>query len=90
MVLIGKTCHKLYTQGPCENGEWLVARRVPRSRDGEFWGELNLSRGRCECRPGYQKTSELEIDNLVTKSKCLPPAVGLAKFLNDKARSLKF
>lgn len=89
MVLINKMCYKLYTQGPCEDGEWLVTRRVPRSRDGDFW-ERNFPKARCECRPGYKKTSELEITNLITTSKCLAPAVGLAKFLNDNARSLKF
>lgn len=80
MVLMDNTCHKLYTQGPCEDGEWLVARRAPR---GEFWDrKRKLPRGRCECRPNYKK---VDADNLVTRTKCLAPAVGLAKFLNDEA-----
>jgi hypothetical protein len=89
MVLVNRTCYRLYTQGPCAQGEWLVARRMPKGL--ELWRDKRpTSRARCECRPGYTKTNELENNSLLNPGKCQPPAVGLAKFLNERVKSLGY
>lgn len=95
MVSIKKTCYKLYTQGPCTAGEWLVAQRTP--RNSRLWrqGESRL-KARCECRPGYKRIvqsssealEELDSNNLISLNNCQPPAVTLAKFLNDNIKSI--
>ncbi|XP_043267613.1 multiple epidermal growth factor-like domains protein 10 isoform X2 [Venturia canescens] len=95
MVVINKTCYKLYTQGPCTTGEWLVARRT--SRD-DLWKprEPNKSKARCECRPGYKRISDssepndVESNVLSSGGNCQPPAVGLARFLNARIKSINF
>lgn len=94
MVVINKTCYKLYTQGPCTAGEWLVARRLPKPI---LWkNEEPEPRARCECRPGYKRitesleASELESNSLLSPGGCQPPAVSLAKFLNENAKSINF
>lgn len=91
MVEINKSCYKLYTQGPCTSGEWLVARRMPKQ---SLWqSEESESRSRCECRPGYKRItesleiSELESNSLLSPGGCQPPAVSLAKFLNERMKS---
>lgn len=99
MVLMNdRVCYKLYTKGPCDEGEWLVARRVPKTEESFFWTINNeklqrqLPKARCECKPGYTRTNaeEIESNNLLIFGKCQPPAVGIAKFLNDNVRSVKF
>ncbi|XP_014218993.1 uncharacterized protein LOC106647209 isoform X2 [Copidosoma floridanum] len=87
------TCYKLYTRGPCEEGEWLVARRTPRVAElAEGVGSDVLPKARCECRPGYTRTNELESNGLLTtvSGKCQAPIVGIAKFLNENARAARF
>ncbi|XP_011495237.1 PREDICTED: uncharacterized protein LOC105360135 [Ceratosolen solmsi marchali] len=87
MVLINRTCYRLYTRGPCAQGEWLVAQRMPKGID--LWlDKTPLPKARCECRPGYTKTNELESNSLLNPSKCQSPTVGLAKFLNERAKSI--
>ncbi|XP_011297071.1 uncharacterized protein [Fopius arisanus] len=88
MFLINGTCYKLYTQGPCGQGEWLVARRRPRIN--EMWErEKSINKVKCECRPGYIRTSDnyqsrdIETNNLSSSGECQPPAVRVAKFLNE-------
>ncbi|XP_017893028.1 uncharacterized protein LOC108632765 [Ceratina calcarata] len=90
MVEINKTCYKLYTQGPCTSGEWLVAKRLP--KQGLWKTQGSESRARCECRPGYKRIAmtELESNNLLSPSGCQPPAVSLAKFLNERPKAINF
>lgn len=95
MVLMNRTCYKLYAQGPCAEGEWLVARRQPRGDDdgGSSWKDEKppLPRARCECRPGYSRVSDVESNNvMVGGGKCQAPAVGLAKFLNENVKARNF
>ncbi|XP_015111656.1 uncharacterized protein LOC107037550 [Diachasma alloeum] len=99
MFLINKTCYKLYTQGPCGQGEWLVARRRPKIDDNTWKREDSINKVRCECRPGYTRTSEhpsdsyhppdIETNVLSSLGECQPPAVRLAKFLNDKIKVIR-
>lgn len=91
MVMINRTCYKLYTQGPCTAGEWLVAQRTSKSR---LWQEEEARpKARCECRPGYKRITgsaevfeELESNSLISPNGCQPPAVSLAKFLNENVK----
>lgn len=92
MVMINKICYKLYTQGPCTAGEWLVAQRTPKSR---LWQKESRSKARCECRPGYKRIvessealEELESNALISPNGCQPPTVSLAKFLNENIKSI--
>ena len=62
-----------------------------------LWKNEELeSKARCECRPGYKritdtfKISELESNSLLSLGGCQPPTVSLAKFLNEKAKSINF
>ena len=86
MVLMDRICYKLYTQGPCSDGEWLVARRQPKGLN--FWFDevvtTNLPKAKCECKPGYSRINEVESNNLLSSAKCQPPSVGIAKFLNEQ------
>ncbi|XP_014476201.1 PREDICTED: uncharacterized protein LOC106745260 [Dinoponera quadriceps] len=92
MVMINRVCYKLYTQGPCTAGEWLVAQRTSRSR---LWREdESRPKARCECRPGYKRIAdstealeELESNSLISPNGCQPPAVSLAKFLNENVKT---
>ncbi|XP_020277548.1 multiple epidermal growth factor-like domains protein 10 isoform X1 [Pseudomyrmex gracilis] len=95
MVMINRICYKLYTQGPCSAGEWLVAQRMPRSLSLWQDGEPRKPKARCECRPGYKRIVEtsneaadelLESNSLISSNGCQPPAVSLAKFLNDNVK----
>lgn len=93
MFAIKKQCYKLYTQGPCGQGEWLVAKRQRRNDDNSNWEIVkNDKKVRCECRPGYTRIisddfeSGVETNSLSGLGECQPPAVGLAKFLNDKIK----
>ena len=90
-VLVNRTCHRLYTQGPCADGEWLVARRTPKGGEEGLWRDRpSLSRARCVCRPGYTRTTELEDNSLLLPARCQPPAVGIARFLNENVRAGNF
>ncbi|XP_074095978.1 uncharacterized protein LOC141525391 isoform X2 [Cotesia typhae] len=93
MFLVGSTCYKLYTQGPCGLGEWLVAKRRPREAVSwpESWVETGdrASKVACECRPGYSRVNSSVVDsdvetNLLSANpgECQPPAVGIANYLN--------
>lgn len=91
-ALLNNTCYKLYTQGPCTEGEWLVAQRIPK---GDFWQKDKIPKARCECQPGYTRiseneTTEVENNNLISPGGCQPPAVSLARFLNARVRSIGF
>ncbi|XP_018898469.2 uncharacterized protein [Bemisia tabaci] len=70
------TCRQLYTQGPCNVGEWIVPDRGKGQRKGRGWKV-----GKCECRPGFTPNRD-EKTNITT---CLPPVVTIAKFLNSKS-----
>lgn len=70
------TCRQLYTQGPCNVGEWIVPDRGKGQRKGRGW-----KMGKCECRPGFTPNRD-EKTNITT---CLPPVVSIAKFLNSKS-----
>lgn len=71
------TCQQLYTQGPCQDGEWVVPDRGRGQRRGRSW-----RLGKCDCRPGYV-TVVNEKTGAIT---CQPPAVRLAKFLNNESQ----
>ncbi|XP_066590893.1 uncharacterized protein [Prorops nasuta] len=95
MVVINRTCYKLYTQGPCTEGEWLVAQRMPKT----LWQDSETKpKARCECRPGYKRINEnfdpSDLENnsnsVMSSGGCQPPTVTLAKFLNDRIKSLNF
>lgn len=87
MVLVNKTCYKLYTRGPCADGEWLVAQRQP--KDEILWRQKHLlPKARCECKPGYTRTNEVDSNSLLMPQRCQAPTVGLAKFLNENVKSL--
>lgn len=94
MFYIQKKCYKLYTQGPCGNGEWLVAKRQHRNEENLEWNLLKTDdKVHCQCRPGYQKitdankdNSDLETNSLTGIGECQPPTVSLAKFLNDNIK----
>ncbi|XP_014612082.1 PREDICTED: uncharacterized protein LOC106791159 [Polistes canadensis] len=92
MVLMDKKCYKLYTQGPCTAGEWLVARRIPKN---ELWvNEESQPKAICECRPGYKRVtdgldaSEMESSNVVSSGECQPPTVTLARLLNSNIKMI--
>lgn len=95
MFIIDKMCYKLYTQGPCGQGEWLVARRRPRNHDTLWQNEETLSsKIKCECRPGYKRiyenseAADVETNSLMSLGECQPPTVGLAQFLNENSKSI--
>lgn len=92
MVIINKKCYKLYTQGPCTVGEWLVARRIPKN---ELWvNEEPQPKAICECRPGYKRVTEsleaieMESSNVVSLGECQPPTVTLARLLNTNVKMM--
>lgn len=70
------SCKQLYSQGPCEPGEWVVPDRGKGTRRGRGW-----KMGKCECRPGFTAVSVPGDANNAT-TVCQPPTVTLAKFLN--------
>ncbi|XP_014260557.1 uncharacterized protein LOC106673101 [Cimex lectularius] len=67
-----QSCQQLYTQGPCNEGEWVVPDRGKGQRKGRGW-----KMGKCECRPTYTL-----VTSKAGKSTCQPPSVELAKFLS--------
>ncbi|XP_046487542.1 uncharacterized protein [Neodiprion pinetum] len=96
MAVINKTCYKLYTRGPCAEGEWLVAQRTAKADLWQTTEGEERPRARCECRPGYKRVtdsievSEVESNSLISPGGCQPPAVSLARFLNKQIKSIDF
>lgn len=83
LVNYNKECHKMYMQGPCPRGSWLVPRRQSREElfsDGN--GELS---GYCECIPGYKRTVRASERKNVTV--CISPEAILANYLNKNFTS---
>ncbi|XP_070492804.1 uncharacterized protein [Chironomus tepperi] len=70
-------CFKLYSRGPCGNGQWL-------ERDKDHKGPGSI---KCQCKPGYMPFDNLETEYGV--SGCLGPTVMIARFLNGN-RTYKF
>ncbi|XP_008547767.1 multiple epidermal growth factor-like domains protein 10 [Microplitis demolitor] len=100
MFLVGKTCHKLYTQGPCGQGEWLVAQRRPRGKFNGQWlnnNDYNNNKVTCECRPGYKRinspvNTDTDVETNVLSGlpgECQPPAVGIANYLNQQYKIIQ-
>lgn len=69
------SCKQLYSQGPCNPGEWVVPDRSKGQRKGRGW-----KMGKCECRPGYTQYEDETSGTTV----CQPPTVVLARFLNNR------
>ena len=69
------SCKQLYSQGPCNPGEWVVPDRSKGQRKGRGW-----KMGKCECRPGYTQYE----DEATATTVCQPPTVILARFLNNR------
>lgn len=67
------SCWQLYSQGPCNEGEWLVPDRGKGQRKGRGWRI-----GKCECRPGY---STILIKN---ETSCIINTETLTKLFNSK------
>lgn len=71
-------CHKMYTQGPCFRGSWLVPQREGKR---ELFSDVGLERvGLCECIPGYTKGFRSVGDKNMTV--CLSPTVLVADYMN--------
>lgn len=70
-------CYKLYTQGPCAKGAWIVPKRQGRE---ELWTESKKKQGICDCMPGYTKSVRTYNNKNVTE--CVSPTVLLADYLN--------
>lgn len=78
MIRFKGECHKMYTQGPCSRGSWLVPKRNGRD---EVFGEVTKERlGICECIPGYARKVRAVGNETVTV--CMSPTVVLAEYLN--------
>lgn len=78
-------CHKMYTQGPCARGSWLVPKRNGRE---EVFGEGRKERmGMCECIPGYARKVRTIGNETVTL--CASPAVVLAEYLNGNRTEIQ-
>ncbi|CAH1126193.1 unnamed protein product [Ceutorhynchus assimilis] len=73
----GDKCFKLYSQGPCAKGAWLVPRREGR----ELLTENELNGAMCECISGNVRRVRM-IGN-VHLTECLPQTALLAEFLNN-------
>lgn len=70
-------CYKLYTQGPCAKGAWIVPKREGRE---ELWTESKKKQGICDCMPGYTKSVRVYNGRNVTE--CISPTVLTADYLN--------
>lgn len=84
-------CYKLYTQGPCAKGAWIVPKRQGRE---ELWTESKKKQGICDCMPGYTK-SVRTYNNNKNVTECVSPTVLLADYLNrnyyyEQMQSLNF
>ncbi|XP_019869110.2 uncharacterized protein LOC109597784 [Aethina tumida] len=80
MVRYGNGCHKLYTQGPCPKGSWMVPKRR-RGREGLWSDGSNEKDGICECAPGHTRVQKTVRNRNVTI--CVSPTVILANYLNS-------
>lgn len=72
MIEIKGECYKLYSQGPCQPGQWLEPKRPP----GKF------KSAKCQCKPGFTPYDNKQTTMGV--SGCLAPSVGIARYLNGK------
>ncbi|XP_075234981.1 uncharacterized protein LOC142332422 [Lycorma delicatula] len=79
------TCVPLYTQGPCNEGEWVVPDRGKGHRKGRGNG---WKMGKCECRPGFTVITLPDSENGNSKTICQPPVVTIARFLNNNNNNL--
>ncbi|GLH01227.1 Uncharacterized protein GBIM_07404 [Gryllus bimaculatus] len=85
MVRWNGTCHALYSRGPCAQNQWLVPEREGRLLWDEAGWRRKQSAARCDCRPGYKAVRAGAGDASGDGDlQCQPPAVSLAKFLNQK------
>ncbi|XP_023030159.2 uncharacterized protein [Leptinotarsa decemlineata] len=83
LIRFGNECHKMYTQGPCFRGSWLVPQRDGREgrQEQELFSEGWKERvGLCECIPGYRRSIRMVGQKNVTL--CMSPTVMLAEYLN--------
>nr|XP_023030160.1 uncharacterized protein LOC111518060 isoform X2 [Leptinotarsa decemlineata] len=83
LIRFGNECHKMYTQGPCFRGSWLVPKRDGREgrQEQELFSEGWKERvGLCECIPGYRRSIRMVGQKNVTL--CMSPTVMLAEYLN--------
>lgn len=76
-VLFRKKCYKLYTQGPCSRGAWILPKRA--KKVDEIWTEKKSRDGYCDCMPGYTKIIRTKNERLIAE--CLSPTVRLAEYL---------
>lgn len=80
LVRYKNECHKLYTQGPCARGSWLVPkRRTKELRLGSSDLDYNET-AVCECLPNHSRRVRKIHDKSVTF--CISPTVVLADYLN--------
>lgn len=77
-------CYKLYTQGPCAKGAWLVPKRHHKE---EIWTESRRKWGMCDCMPGY--TRSLKITDGKNSTECISPTVIIAEYLNKNFFSMQ-
>ncbi|KAJ8919330.1 hypothetical protein NQ315_003914 [Exocentrus adspersus] len=78
LVKYNNECHKMYVQGPCPRGSWLVPRR--QGREELFTAADGELSGYCECIPGYKRTIRSSAHKNVTV--CMSPTAILADYLN--------
>ncbi|XP_044730148.1 uncharacterized protein LOC123293402 [Chrysoperla carnea] len=81
-VLMNNICHMLYTQGPCDNGQWLYPKRTPKWQLWEEEESESANNGMCRCKPGYSEVRKMENQTLISIT-CEPPLVNLASYLNS-------
>lgn len=74
MVKYENRCYKLYTQGPCTKGAWIIPKRHSKE---EIWTEGVRKQGICDCMPYYTK-----IVSGKNVTECASPTVTLADYLN--------
>lgn len=82
-VMYKGVCYKLYSQGPCSAGAWIVPKREGRQ---ELWTESNRKEGVCECMPYFTKT--VQVLSGKNSTECVPPSVTLANYLNRNYRAV--
>lgn len=71
-------CFKLYSRGPCGNGQWLEPTKQQHTTSRTV---------KCQCKPGYTAYDSVETEFGV--SGCHGPTVMLARFLNGN-KTYKF
>ncbi|KAJ8984611.1 hypothetical protein NQ317_006073 [Molorchus minor] len=85
LVRYSNECHKMYTQGPCPRGSWLVPGRQGKEElYTDSGGEERQAA--CECIPGYLRTVRTSEDKSVTV--CLSPTVALAEYSGRNVTSV--